>query len=434
MMSTQLQNRNIILGVSGGIAAYKACALCRLLVTHGAKVKVVMTKAATQLVTPATFAALSGEKVHADLFDSPEEISHITLGAHADLLVIAPSTANTIAKLAAGLADDMLSATALAAACPIVVVPAMNTRMYHNAATQDNIATLIRRGIYVLKPAQGDLACGEEGEGRMPEPEDIFEFICALLGHPRLGYDGRTLLPPPTAPLEIGQTKLLPRAFGAGSKILITAGPTVEALDPVRFLSNRSSGKMGYALAAAARERGAEVVLISGPVAELTPPGVTRVDVKTAQEMLQAVESYLPGTQIVIGCAAVSDYRAAQISSEKISKGSEDELTLHLIKNPDIIAAVGRRESERPYTVGFAAETQFGPEHARLKLEQKHLDLIVLNDVSAEDSGIESDFNEVTVFDAQGEVAHLSKQSKRVIADQLIELIFRAAALYRKQG
>lgn len=430
-MNASLKDRKIILGVTGSIAAYKACSLLRLMVKAGADVQVVMTEAACHLVGPDTFKALSGHDVPVDIFNDSDKISHIALTRGADLTVIAPASANTIAKMAGGFADNMLTAAVLAGTCPVIVAPAMNVNMYRNAATQENIDTLVRRGIYVMKPETGDLACGVSADGRMPEPEHIMEFICSILngGHERLGFTPRDALPSPKEPLELERTRLLPKASGAGVRVMITAGPTVEALDPVRFISNRSSGKMGFALAEAMKRRGAEVTLVAGPVNLATPAGVTRVDVKSALDMLQAVESRVQDTDVFIGCAAVADYRAAHIAEQKIKKTSqnEDGLTISLVRNPDIVATVGKLEHGRPFTVGFAAETEHGEENARSKLERKHLDLIALNYVQSTTQGFESDLNELRVFDADGELAHLPLENKQMLAGQLADIILERA-------
>ncbi len=432
-MSEQLKNRKIILGVTGGIAAYKACTLCRLLVKNGANVFVIMTPAATKLINKTTFEALSGHRVFVDIFDRTEDISHISLANEADMFVIAPATANTISKIVNGAADNMLTAAVLAATCPLAVAPAMNCNMYNNVATQENLNTLNKRGVYILTPNYGNLACGAVGKGRMKEPEEIFDDICSILAH-RLtnkgeseglpNYQGK--LPSPVRPLELTQTKLLPKAYGVGYKVLITAGPTVEPIDPVRYISNYSSGKMGYMLAETAQALGAEVTLVSGPVNLSCPKGVRKIDVKTAIQMLSAVEDYAQRSDIVIGCAAVADYRAQNVASSKLKKDDDkDSLSLNLVKNPDIIATVGKLEHNRPFTVGFAAETENGTNYAIEKLHKKHLDLIVLNDVSKPDIGFNADDNEVTVFDKDGQVAHFDKQSKAVIAQYLMELIFK---------
>lgn len=424
----QLEHKKIVLGISGGIAAYKCAELCRLLKKQGAEVQVIMTEAAAQIVSKTTMETLSGHKVYMDTFEDPASVSHIRLTADADLLVVAPATANTIAKLACGLADNMLTCTALAAACPLVLAPAMNVRMYKNQATQDNLALLQKRGVLIIPPASGDLACGESAVGRMREPQEIVAYIIALLQQrAALPFDENTMLPQPPQPLSLEAQKLLPKANGAGFRVLITAGPTEEPIDPVRFITNRSSGKMGFALATAARARGAEVTLVSGPVSLETPAGVNRINVKTAQDMYDAVKAKLDDVDIVIGCAAVADYRLAYVYDQKLTKEKQGgSLTLTLIKNEDIISMVGH-SSPRPFTVGFAAETNDGEQHAREKLERKKLDLIVLNDVSRADVGFNSDDNAVTVFDHDGQAAVFDKASKRVIADELINYIFEAA-------
>lgn len=423
-MGMQLQNRKIILGITGGIAAYKSCELARLLIKQGADVHVVMTEAAEKLVSKTTLEALTGNKVADNIFSDAENIDHISLGANADLILTAPCTANTIAKFAAGMADNMLTAVTLAAPCLKIIAPAMNSRMYLNPATQDNIALLRKRGFYVIEPAKGELACGEIANGRMREPAEICAIVCALLNNQVLTFSKETLLPPPDAPLELTQTKLLPKAAGAGKKVLITAGPTEEPIDPVRVLTNRSSGKMGYALAAAAAARGAEVTLVSGPVSLQAPAGVKVIQVKTAQDMLLAVTDRVKDNDIFIGCAAVSDYRVEKVSDKKIKKQeNKEELTLKLVKNPDIIATVGHLEQKRPFTVGFAAETDNIENYAKEKIVKKNLDLIILNDVSKKDIGFNSDFNAVTVFDKEGKIASFPKMSKEVLSGLLMDLV-----------
>ena len=424
-MGMQLQNRKIILGITGGIAAYKSCELARLLIKQGADVHVVMTDAASKLVSKTTLEALTGHEVASEIFSDAKNIDHISLGADADLILTAPCTANTIAKFAAGMADNMLTAVTLAAPCIKIIAPAMNSRMYLNQATQDNIALLRKRGFYVIEPATGELACGEIATGRMREPSEICAIVCAILNNQILTFSEETLLPPPNAPLELTQTKLLPKAVGAGKKVLITAGPTEEPIDPVRVLTNRSSGKMGYALAAAAAARGAEVTLVSGPVSLKVPDGVKAIKVKTAQDMFLAVTEHAKDNDIVIGCAAVSDYRVEKVSDQKIKKQDGiDELMLKLVKNPDIIATVGHMEHKRPFTVGFAAETNNIEHYAKDKIVKKNLDLIVLNDVSKQDIGFNSDFNAVTVFDKEGKVAAFPKMTKEVLSGVLMDLIF----------
>lgn len=426
----QLQNRKIVLGVSGSIAAYKSCELLRLLVKNGADVYVALTEAASKLVAPATFEALSHHQVSTEIFDDTNHIKHIELSANADLIVIAPATAQTIAKLAHGFADNMLTATVLAAPCRTIIAPAMNQRMYQNQATQDNLEILRKRGFIILTPEDGDLACGEKGSGRMQDVDKIFNFICAILnsreGIPFAGYS--QYLPSPANPLALGQTKLLPKVLGANLKVLITAGPTEEPIDPIRVITNRSSGKMGYALAEAARDMGATVTLISGPVNLNCPNGVRRINIRTCADMLNAIKDQVANADIVIGCAAVSDYRLAYVYDHKLTKNDTgDSITLTLIKNEDIISYVGHLEEKRPFTVGFAAETDHLEEHATEKLKRKNLDLIVLNDVSRQDIGFNSDLNEVSVFDKDGLVSKFTKAPKSVIARQLMELIFQNA-------
>lgn len=420
----QLKGRKIVVGICGGIAAYKCPELCRLLIKQGADVFVTMTPAAAKIVSPLTLEVLTGHKVCIDIFDESEGISHIALTADADLMVIAPATANTLAKLACGIADNMLTASALAANCQIAVAPAMNTRMYLNKATQANLATLAGRGVLIIPPAEGELACGETGTGRMREPAEITAWIIALLTRNVLPFTATELLSAPEEPLQLGSQKLLPKANGAGLRVLITAGPTEEPIDPVRVITNKSSGKMGFALAEAARARGAEVTLIAGPVSLPTPQGVNRINVKTAEDMYDAVKAKLDSVDIVIGCAAVSDYRVAYVYDKKITKEEQgDSMTLTLIKNADIISMVGHSQN-RPFTVGFAAETHAGEQHAKAKLQRKNLDLIVLNDVSRSDIGFNSDLNAVTVYDRDGKVAVFDKATKKAIAGSLMNLIF----------
>lgn len=429
-MNTSIKGRKIILGITGSIAAYKACSLCRLLIKAGADVHVLMTESACKLVGPASLEALSGHSVGIDIFNTPDKISHISVVNKADLMVIAPASANTIAKLSSGLADNMLTAATLACTCKILVAPAMNTNMFHNQATTENLQTLSRRGMIIMQPGNGDLACGVKADGRMPEPEEIFSLIVSLLNQnisEQIGYSADEMLPPPSDPLQLSATKLLPKASGAGLRVIVTAGPTVEDLDPVRFISNKSSGKMGFAIANAARKRGAEVTLITGPVNLETPFGVKRINVRSAVDMLQAVEKEIDGSQIFISCAAVADFRAEKIASQKISKRSDEEyLTLKLVKNPDIVSIIGHLEKNRPFTVGFAAETQNGEEHATAKLTRKNLDLIALNYVQHSSQGFDSDLNELRIYDRDGEVAHFPVQNKKILADELMNLIFGA--------
>ena len=392
--------KRILLGVTGGIAAYKSAELVRLLRKQGAEVQVVMTKSAMQFISPLTFQALSGNPVHTELLDADVEnaMGHISLARWADLLLIAPATANILAKLVHGLADDLLSTLYLAATCPVYVAPAMNQAMWNKMVTQENIQTLHRHGVKVIGPEQGDQACGETGYGRMSEPM----AICAQL----LANDKPDLL-------TISQ-------YLKGHKILISAGPTCEPLDPVRYLTNRSSGKMGYALATAALKAGAEVTLISGPVALTAPAGVELIKVTTAEEMYQAVMSKVATQTIYIGAAAVADYSPVLSQPEKIKKQA-DQLTIVLQKNKDILAAVAA-DTSRPFTVGFAAETHDLETYARDKLTRKNLDMIAANWVGQEQGGFDSEENALQVFWANGDKS-FPMTDKTQLAKQLMALI-----------
>ncbi|RLC28140.1 MAG: bifunctional phosphopantothenoylcysteine decarboxylase/phosphopantothenate--cysteine ligase CoaBC [Deltaproteobacteria bacterium] len=391
-----MKDRRIILGVTGGIAAYKAAELVRLLIKAEARVRVAMTRNAARFITPLTFEALSGHRVIQDMFEEEgTSIPHIRWGQASDLVVIAPATANFIAKMAGGIADDFLSTLAVAATARILVCPAMNTHMYQNAAVQHNIRVLEERGVAVMKPGEGFLACRSEGPGRLPDPADIVEQIRVLLAH---------------------------RDY-SGLRVLVTAGPTVEPLDPVRFISNRSSGKMGYAVARAAMRRGASVTLVSGPTSLRPPPGVRVVDVRTAEDMRRAVLDAGPESDVVIKAAAVSDYRPRERAAKKIKKGPET-LSLELVKNPDILAELGQARGERPRVlVGFAAETDDLLAHATEKLKAKNLDMIVANDVSRDDAGFESDTNAVRVIHRDGRVEDCPLMSKEAVADFLLDRI-----------
>jgi len=395
-----MKGSRILLGVTGGIAAYKSADLVRRLGERGAQVQVVMTAAAREFVTPMTFQALSGRAVRTELWDSAHEaaMGHIELARWAELLLIAPASADFLARLAHGLADDLLSTLALATAAPIAVAPAMNHLMWSNAATQANVALLQQRGLHVLGPGVGDQACGETGAGRMLEPLEILAQIAPLLRH-----DG---------PLQ-------------GQRVLVTAGPTREAIDPVRFVSNRSSGKMGFAVAQALQEAGAEVVLVSGPVSLPTPFGVRRIDVESCEHMYAAVQRELPGTAIFIGTAAVADYRPAQCAAQKIKKTS-DTLELELTRTVDILAHVSA-STPRPFVVGFAAETHAVEQHARAKLLAKNLDLIAANEVGHA-KAFDCDHNALLVLWRGGRV-ELPEASKAELAGALAGIIierFRA--------
>jgi phosphopantothenoylcysteine decarboxylase/phosphopantothenate--cysteine ligase len=385
--------RRILLGVTGGIAAYKSPDLVRRLKEQGAEVQVVMTRNAREFVGALTFQAVSGLPVRNDLWDQSAEaaMGHIELARWADEIIIAPASADFIARLAHGLADDLLSTVCLATRAPISIAPAMNQVMWSNAATQANVALLRQRGVRVLGPGEGEQACGEVGAGRMLEPADIVKHLLSANS---------------TGPL-------------VGVKAVVTAGPTRERIDPVRFITNRSSGKMGYAVAEALRAAGAEVVLVSGPVALATPTGVTRVNVESADDMLQAVQQHLHGAQLLVATAAVSDYCAAQVAHEKIKK-TNASLALQLARTPDILATVGAGPSP-PFLVGFAAETDNVERNALAKLESKHLDMIAANQVG-DGLGFDKDDNALTVYWSGGK-QELCLCSKHALAKQLVGLI-----------
>jgi phosphopantothenoylcysteine decarboxylase/phosphopantothenate--cysteine ligase len=392
-MAIQASTR-ILLGVTGGIAAYKSAELVRRLRDRGAEVQVVMTAGARQFITPLTFQALTGRPVRTDLWDEAAEaaMGHIELARWADRVLVAPASADFLARLAHGLAGDLLTTLCLATDAPLSVAPAMNRLMWANAATQANVALLLSRGVTVLGPAEGDQACGETGPGRMLEPAEIVD---ALAPH---GASNGAL---------------------AGLKVLITAGPTRERIDPVRFITNRSSGKMGFAVAEAAREAGAEVVLVSGPVNVATPRGVRRVDVETAEQMMNAVNEHVAGTDIFIAAAAVSDYRPLQCAAEKIKKTS-DSLMLALSRTTDILATVAAR-APRPFVVGFAAETQNVERNALAKLEGKRLDMIAANQVG-DNLAFDCEDNALTVYWPGGK-QELGHAPKRQLAAALVSLI-----------
>lgn len=391
-----LFNRNVLLGISGGIAAYKSAELVRQLQEIGASVRVIMTRGAREFITPLTLQALSGNPVHTELLDTEAELgmSHIELARWADLLLIAPTTADLLARLAAGRADDLLTTVALATAAPVLLAPAMNQQMWRDKATAANIATVCARGYTLVGPASGEQACGDIGPGRMEQPEIIA-----------------------AAAADLFETGLL-----AGKRVVITAGPTVEALDPVRYISNHSSGKMGYALAQAAVDAGAITTVVSGPVNLPVPDHARVIKVDSAVQMLEQCLSVLPECDIFIACAAVADYRPAAIEQQKIKKGPE-QITLQLVRNPDIVATVAASE-HRPFTVGFAAETNNLLAHARGKLTRKGLNMIVANDVSDNAIGFNSDNNAATVLWPDGEQA-IALTGKSAMARQIIQLIAR---------
>lgn len=386
-----LRGKRIVLGITGGISAYKAAELARLLIKAGAVIDVVMTEAATHFESPVTFRGISGRTVHTSLWADGAAMAHVDLTRGAAAVLVAPATADFLARLAHGLADDLLTTLCLARDCPLLVAPAMNRRMWEQAPTQRNVAQLAADGVPILGPASGEQACGEVGEGRLLEPEELFDALVAFL-----------------------QPKAL-----AGKKILLTAGPTFEALDPVRGLSNPSSGKMGFALARACADAGAEVTLVAGPVTLATPAGVRRIDVVSALEMRDAVMAALPGQDIFIGVAAVADYRPAASAEHKIKKGAAS-MTIELIANPDILAEVAARP-DAPFCVGFAAESRDLAQYAEAKRRAKRLPLVVGNLIQ---DGLGGDANEVTLFDDAG--AHpLPKADKLTVARGIVAHIAR---------
>jgi phosphopantothenoylcysteine decarboxylase/phosphopantothenate--cysteine ligase len=407
----------VLLGVTGGIAAYKSAEIVRRLREGGAEVQVVMTEGARHFVTPLTFQALSGRPVRADLWDEASEaaMGHIELARWADRILVAPATADFIARLAHGLADDLLTTLCLASDAPLSVAPAMNRLMWANAATRANVELLRSRGIAILGPGEGEQACGETGPGRMLEPADLADAVLERI--------------PAAAPAESPVAARTPAATGllAGRKVLLTAGPTRERIDPVRFITNRSSGKMGYAVAEAARDAGADVVLVSGPVNLPAPQGVRRVCVETAEQMMAAVDADLPGTDVFIAAAAVSDYRPVQVSAEKIKKTS-DSLLLAMSRTPDILATVAAG-SPRPFVVGFAAETQNVERNALAKLEGKHLDMIAANQVG-DGLAFDCDDNALAVYWPGGR-RDLPRAGKAELAARLVAVIAERFAAVR---
>lgn len=391
-----MKGRKVIVGVTGGIAAYKAAELVRLLVKEGAVTKVAMTHHATKFITPLTLETLSGNRVVADMWGpGTHPLDHITWGQESDLIIVAPATANFIGKMAHGIGDDFLSTLVIAATARVLVCPSMNTQMYLSHAVQENLRILRARGCAILEPGSGELACHTDGPGRLPEPEDIVE-------------EARTLLS---------------RQDLSGRRILVTAGATLEPLDPVRYMSNRSSGKMGYALARAAKRRGAKVTLVSGPTALKPPRDVALSRVKTAEEMRQAVLAECQQVDVIIKAAAVLDWRPKETAEHKIKKGGGVQ-TLELVETPDILAELGcSRGNSGCVLVGFAAETQDLIANAQEKLKKKNLDLIVVNDVSREDAGFEADTNAVKIVYRDGHMEELPLMPKQEVADQLLDRI-----------
>ena len=390
-----LKGKEIILGVTGGIAVYKAVELLRLLVKGGGDVHVIMTRAATEFVTPLTFQTLSGNPVHLELFNliSEQEIGHISLAERADLFIVAPATANCIGKLACGIADDLLTTTIMATKAPVLIAPAMNVNMYQNPIYRENEERLKSHGYLFVPPACGMLACGYEGEGKLQAPEVILEEAVAALTPKRL----------------------------AGERILVTAGPTLEEIDPVRFISNHSSGKMGYAIARQARLRGAQVTLVTGPTALTPPHGVDVIRVQSAKEMREAVQGCLEQTDVVIKAAAVADYRPKARFGDKVKK-TQASFAIELEKNPDILAELGAIKGGR-LLVGFAAETQDLLENATAKLNAKNLDLVVANDVSQEGAGFNVDTNIAKLLYRDGRVEALPKMGKEELAVEILERV-----------
>lgn len=396
-----MKNKLILLGITGGIAAYKSAELARLLIKEGAVVQVVMTKNAEAFITPLTMKTLTGRPVYSALYnpDAPGHYSatvHIDLAREPQMVVVAPATANILGKMAAGIADDLLSTVLMAvntAECPVILAPSMNTSMLHNPAVRDNIAVLRRRGYHMAEPLDGFLACGEAGEGRMIEPSGLLEII---------------------------KRRFQQAADFNGLTVLVTAGPTREALDPVRFLSNHSSGRMGYALAQAAVVRGAHAILISGPTALETPPGVDFYPVASAQEMYEAVMDKLPAADIVIKTAAVADYRPESISAQKIKKGGE--MTLKLVRNPDILKEIGKKKGDA-FVVGFAAETENILANGKKKITAKNLDMIVANDLTREGAGFNTETNIVHLLYRDGREEKVPLMSKYDLAHLILDRI-----------
>lgn len=408
--------QRIILGITGGIAAYKAAELLRLLIKQGIEVQVVMTEAACHFITPTTMQALSGKPVFIDQWDAsmPNSMAHINLSRAADAIVIAPASADFIAKLAHGLADDLLSTLCLARNCPLMIAPAMNLEMWRNAATQRNIVQLAADGVQIMGPDSGEQACGENGMGRMLEAEQLAQDVMTFLQNGKTLNKGSPSLALPRR--ERGQIQSLPKKL-SGKKILITAGPTYEAIDAVRGITNRSSGKMGYAVAQAALELGANVMLISGPTALAKPQGAQCVDVESAAQMFEAVKQHAGNCDIFIGVAAVADYRVAKPARQKLKK-SASNLTLELVPNPDILAYVANM-AEPPFCVGFAAESENLMEHAEQKRRAKKLPLLVGN---LAPNAIGSDHNELVLFDDSG-AEILPRADKLTLARQLMQRI-----------
>ena len=394
-----LQGKTVLLGITGGIAAYKIPNLCSLLVKQGVNVETILTENARKIVSPIPFESLSGNRCHTDTFDPMDtaKVEHIHLANRADLLVIAPASANMIAKLRWGLADDMLSTTALACTCEKLLVPAMNTDMYENAATQENLAVLRQRGFIIMEPLSGRLACGAVGKGKMPEPQDIFDRIEAILAWEKDLF---------------------------GKRVLVTAGPTQEPIDPVRFITNHSSGKMGYAIAKAAMLRGAEVTLVAGPTALADPPLIRTIHIKTAQDMYEAVTANAPEMDIIIKAAAVADYTPETVADNKIKK-TDGDMFIPLKRTQDILGYLGQHRVPGQKLCGFSMETENMLENSRKKLAKKNLDMIVANNVKVSGAGFQGDTNVITMITAEDvrEFPLMSKtEAAHAILDRILEL------------
>ena len=395
-----LKGKTVLLGVTGGIACYKSANLASTLVKQGANVQVLMTKNATEFIGPHTFESLTGNRVSVDTFDRNYQfqVEHIALADQADLVLVAPATANVLAKFAHGIADDMLTTTVLACNCPKIAAPAMNTKMYENPVTQDNLDILRKYGWEIVEPASGRLACGAVGKGKMPEPEDLLETVLHALSHEK---------------------------DMSGLKVLVTAGPTREALDPVRYLTNHSTGKMGYAIAKAAAARGAQVTLVSGPVNLKKPPYMEVVDIVSAQDMFDAVTSRAPDQDIIIKAAAVADYRPATVAEDKIKKsGNDSDLSLPLARTSDILAWLGEHRAPGQFLCGFSMETRDMVANSKKKLEKKHIDLIAANNLKQAGAGFGVDTNVLTLIAADGakELPLLDKEeAAHALLDEIMD-------------
>jgi phosphopantothenoylcysteine decarboxylase/phosphopantothenate--cysteine ligase len=390
------ENKCVVLGVTGGIAVYKALDIVSSLRKKDIDVRVIMTKSSTEFVAPITFQAISQNLVTTDMFQEPKawEIQHISLAQRADVFLVAPATANIIGKVANGIADDMLSTTIMATNAKVIFAPAMNTNMYNNKIVQENIAKLKKLGYQFIEPDSGRLACGDVGKGKLPAPETIVEKVMSEL------YDKKDLV---------------------NKKVIVSAGPTRTDIDPVRFLTNRSTGKMGYEIAKEARDRGAEVILVSGPTNEKKPYGINVIDVKTNEEMLNAILNHYDDVDIVVKAAAVGDYKAKEVSSQKIKKG-DGNLCLDLVRDKDILMELGKKKKDQ-ILVGFAAESQNVIENAKGKLDRKSLDYIVANDITSKDTGFGSSDNKVSILSKKGNIITLEKMSKREVARNLFDII-----------